>query len=98
MQEQSTTWMVLSIENTLKHGAFTDSWVGQQEQVTWTHLLIFFELCMPEKLPEFKCNLEAETDLPPQGRTSVMTKMIKAEECTMAAKSEKSKTAETTSG
>jgi hypothetical protein len=51
MQEQSTPWMVLSIENILKHGSFTDSWIGQQEQVTWTHHLIFAELCMPEKLP-----------------------------------------------
>ena len=66
MQEQSTPWMVLSIENTLKHGAFTDSWIGQQEQVTWTHHLIFAELCMPEKPPEFNCNPEVETDLPPQ--------------------------------
>jgi hypothetical protein len=30
MQEQSTPWMVLSIKNTVKHGAFTDSWIGQQ--------------------------------------------------------------------
>jgi hypothetical protein len=66
MQEQSTPWMVLSIKNTVKHGAFTDSWIGQQEQVTWTHHLIFLELCMPEKPPEFNCNPEVETDLPPQ--------------------------------
>jgi hypothetical protein len=60
MQEQSTPWMVLSIKNTLKHGAFTDSWIGQQEQVTWTHHQIFWELCIPEKLPEFNCNPEVE--------------------------------------
>jgi hypothetical protein len=48
MQEQSTPWMVLSIKYTLKHGAFTGSWIGQQEQVTWTHHLIFLELCVPK--------------------------------------------------
>jgi hypothetical protein len=39
---------------------------NKQEQVTWTHHLIFLELCMPEKPPEFNCNPEVETDLPPQ--------------------------------
>jgi hypothetical protein len=58
--------LLLSIENTLKHGAFTDSWVGQQKQVTWTHQLISSELCMPEKPREFNYNPEVETDLPPQ--------------------------------
>jgi hypothetical protein len=28
--------------------------------MTWTHHQIFWELCIPEKPPEFNCNLEVE--------------------------------------
>jgi hypothetical protein len=28
--------------------------------MTWTHHQIFWELCIPEKLPEFNCNPEVE--------------------------------------
>jgi hypothetical protein len=70
--------VVLPIQNTMKHAALTDSWVGQQQKVIWTHQLILMELCEPEKWPESNCNPEVQNDLPPQWRTSVTTKIIKS--------------------
>jgi hypothetical protein len=80
MQEQSTPWVVLSILNTMKHAALTDSWVGQQQKVIWTHQLILTELCKPEngRSQTVKCNPEVQNDLPPQWKTSVTTKIIKS--------------------